>query len=309
MFRYLRLVRFPLIFTAIADSLAGYLIGLRPGADRIDARVVVLLAVVSATLYAVGMACNDISDRERDRLLHPDRVLPSGEVSVRGAWTLVVVLLVISGGALAGLSIPAPAAVEVIGIARVALWSAIVGLILLYDFGGKVFALGGPILMGLIRACNFLLGLVYSPTTVVLDRGLALFAGVSFIYVMCLTLVSTLEEGPPKKGLFLISSSGMIAAAIGAAVIGWVLVWNFFAPGIVLTAILVGWLGWRIVEVWRLQVRKKIMNLVRDGVMAIILLDASVVFWSGRLLEGAIIAGLLLPAFFCLVGFRHALRR
>jgi hypothetical protein len=183
-----------------------------------------------------------------------------------------------------------------------------VGMIFLYDFGGKVFALGGPILMGLIRACNFLLGLVYSPTTLELDQGLALFAGVSFIYVLCLTLVSMLEEGPPRRGLFAISVGGMLGAVIGAAMIGWLFVWTFYAPAVALSLFLVGWLSVRVVQAWRIPVRGRIMSLVREGVMGIILLDASVVLWSGRLLEGGLVAALLIPSYFCLVGFRNAIR-
>lgn len=310
MFRYLRLVRFPLVFTAVADSLAGYVVGLRRGTDPIDPLVVSLLAVISSTLYMIGMACNDIADRNRDRLLHPDRVLPSGALTRKQAWGCVVVLLVVSGAALSVLSINAPKSPEAIGIGRVGLWFAMVGMIFLYDFGGKVFTLGGPILMGLVRACNFLLGLVYSPTTLELDRGLTLFGGASFVYVMCLTLVSTLEEGPPKRGLFAIAAFGMIAAAVGAGVIGWFVVWKVDnEPAMAVSIALVLWIGYRIIEVWRLPVRKNIMNLVRDGVMAIILLDASVVLWSGRLLEGGIVAALLVPALVSLHLFRHALRR
>ncbi|MBI2901556.1 MAG: hypothetical protein HYY17_15340 [Planctomycetes bacterium] len=309
MFAYLRLVRFPLIFTAVADSLAGYLIGLRRGTDPVEPRVVALLVVVSATLYAVGMACNDIADRDRDKLLHPARVLPTGAVSLRGAWTCVLALLAVSGGALGTLSILAPRAPEAIGIGRVGLWGAMVGMIFLYDFGGKVFALGGPILMGLIRACNFLLGLVYSPTTLELDQGVALFAAASFVYVMCLALASTLEEGPPRRRLFAIAAAGMLAAALGAGAIGWFVVWTFFAPAVAVTALLVAWVGFRIVDAARLLVRARIMRLVRDGVMAIILLDASVVLWSGRLLEGGIVAALLVPATVSLHGFAHAARR
>jgi len=308
-FAYLRLVRFPLVFTAVADSLAGYLVGLRRGTDPVDFIVVALLAIASSTLYAVGMACNDISDRARDRLLHPDRVLPSGVLTLRQAWGFVVALLAISAGAITTLSNLAIRSPEAIAIGRVGLWAAIVAMIFLYDFGGKVFALGGPILMGLIRACNFLLGLVYAPTTLEMDHGIALFAGVSFVYVMCLTLVSTLEEGKPRLGLFAIASAGMVAAALGAAAIGSLVVWTFYAPGVVVTALLVGWLVYRIGSAAKLLVRARIMRMVRDGVMAIILLDAAVVLWSGRLLEGSIVAALLIPTVLSLHFFAHRTRR
>lgn len=309
MVRYLRLIRFPLIFTAVADSAAGYLVGLRRGTDSVEFGVVVLLAVVSACLYGVGMGCNDIADRHRDRLLHPGRVLPTGTITLGRAWAGVTVLLLLSGAALTTLSLLAAGAPKAIGIGRVSLWCAMVGMIFLYDFGGKIFALGGPVLMGLIRACNFLLGLVYAPTTLEMDRGIALFAGVSFIYVTSLTVISMLEDGPPRRGLFAIAASGMIASALGAAAIGWVIVWDFYAPGVVVTLALVGWIALRIGAAARLLVRARIMRLVRDGIMAIILLDASVVLWSGRLLPGACVAALLIPAVIFLHGFGQPVRR
>ena len=58
---YLKLVRFPLVFTAIADSAAGYFIG-RLGGDDPITPTLGLLALSSAGLYLSGMALNDIAD-------------------------------------------------------------------------------------------------------------------------------------------------------------------------------------------------------------------------------------------------------
>ncbi len=307
--RYLRLMRFPLVLTAVADSLAGYLVALG-GSDAVDFRIVALLALVSGALYCFGMAGNDIADHERDKLLHPGRVLPSGALHPREAHACVILLGILSAAGVLALSLVSfPQVPEVIRLGRVALWISIALLIVLYNFGGKNFSVGGPVLMGLIRACNFLLGMVYAPSMIEIDRGLGLFAAVSFVYIMCLTLVSTLEDGVPKRGLFLIGAGGMVAAAVGAGIIGWLVVWTFYAPGVAITLVLVGWLLFRIWNVWKLFVRAQVMKLVRDGVMAVILLDASVVLWSGRVLEGGIIAALLLPSLLMLHLFQRAARK
>ena len=68
---YLRLFRFPLIFTAIADSATGYLLRTSWRGDP-DPLTLLLLAVSSAGLYCFGMAMNDIADRHRDREIAPN---------------------------------------------------------------------------------------------------------------------------------------------------------------------------------------------------------------------------------------------
>ena len=87
MVSYLKLFRFPLVFTAIADSAAGYLVAC---GGRPDPLVLALLAVASSGLYMFGMAGNDLADAERDRALHPERVLPSGRITKRQGWTAAI---------------------------------------------------------------------------------------------------------------------------------------------------------------------------------------------------------------------------
>ncbi len=62
---FLKLTRFPLVFTAIADSAAGYLLTL-PAPYRPDPVTLALLAATSACLYASGMVFNDVADYLRD---------------------------------------------------------------------------------------------------------------------------------------------------------------------------------------------------------------------------------------------------
>ncbi len=300
MFSYLRLVRFPLVLTAVADSFAGSVVAT---GGEVDLRLLPLLAVVSATLYCFGMGSNDLADRERDRELHPERVLPSGVIPVTSASVFLLTLLLLSGGAVYSLSWFG-ASEGSLGI-RLGVWGAVVGLILLYNYGGKKFQGVGPLFMGLVRGGNFLLGVVVVSGV---TGNVGLIAGMNVLYVLFLTLVSTLEEGTPKRGVFLVAAGGLVAAVVGSALVGG-LAWGFSLPGLVATICLAGWLLARILAVWGNFERGTVMKLVRDGVMAIILLNASIVLWSGELLYGAVIAGFLLPSFLLLRFFQRAARR
>src|SRR5262245_65919965 len=89
---YLQLIRLPNVFTAAADSLAGWL--LVRGSLAAPERWLPLLAA-SMVLYAAGIALNDVFDYAIDLQERPARPLPSGRVSRRfAAW---------AGGLLVGL--------------------------------------------------------------------------------------------------------------------------------------------------------------------------------------------------------------
>ena len=300
MFSYLRLVRFPLVLTAVADSFAGVVVAT---GGAVDLRLLPVLAFISATLYCFGMGSNDLADRERDREIHPDRVLPSGVISVTSASVFLFILLLLSAGGVYALSW--------LGVqegslgTRFGVWGAIVGLIFLYNYGGKKLQGVGPLFMGLVRGGNFLLGVVVVSGV---SGNVGVLAGMNVLYVLFITLVSTLEEGAPKKGLFVVAAGGLLAAVAGSALVGW-LAWGFSLPGLLGSVLLVGWLLSRIKGVLGDFERGTVMKLVRDGVMGIILLDASIVLWSGEFLYGAVIAGFLLPSFLLLRFFQRAAHR
>src|SRR5581483_11719795 len=97
---YLQLVRLPNVFTAAADSLAGWLL-VRGTFDE-PRRWLPLVAASMAT-YAGGIALNDVFDYEADLRERPSRPLPSGRVSRRFAGWLGGGLLAL-GPVLAALS-------------------------------------------------------------------------------------------------------------------------------------------------------------------------------------------------------------
>jgi len=170
--------------TAAADSVTGALLAwhLLDGGTRSD---VVLVVAGSALLYSAGMVFNDVADVHRDQDLHPERPIPSGQVSVSMAFTLGTVLLM--GGLVT---------VAFAGLLPLLLGGFISLGVLVYDFEATTIALWGPVLMGLLRSVNFLLGLSIAGSTMfswTAGMSLALFTG---LHIVLVTAISLLEERP-----------------------------------------------------------------------------------------------------------------
>ena len=142
---YLQLVRLPNLFTAAADSLAGWLI-VRGSLAEPGRWVPLVLA--SVAIYAAGIVLNDVFDFEIDRRERPSRPLPSGRVSRRlAAWFGGIALAL--GPGLAALSGSTSSLVVALALAA---------CVLGYDAGLKRTLLG-PEVMGACRGLNLLLGL------------------------------------------------------------------------------------------------------------------------------------------------------
>ena len=86
---YLQLARFPNIFTAMADVLAGYIIVIGPAIEWSE---ILGLLLCTSCIYGAGCVLNDVSDRKSDMLEHPHRPIPSGRVSVREALIFACIL-------------------------------------------------------------------------------------------------------------------------------------------------------------------------------------------------------------------------
>ena len=294
---YLKLFRFPLVFTAIADSAAGYLIC--TGSHEIEVPLLVCLAVASAGLYFFGMALNDIADVSRDKLIAPTRVLPSGRLSLVSANFAAFFMLGSSLGAV--LAIRGTPLVQ-----RLAVWGLVVLCIAAYNLFLKI-----PPVMGLVRAFNLLLGVVAARRIGFDIAGqpwqYAMMAFPALVYVSSLTYVSTLEDVGPARTKLTVGTIGMTLGALLAAAAGpAVQVFVFFTPsaeawGDALTR---PWaFGFALVLIAAIVRRargardkKGVMLLVRDGVGGIIFLDGALVasFQEPMLALG--IAGLVIPA-------------
>lgn len=81
------------LIAAIAVSVGFWLSGSTIGGLML---VMLMLATIAATGF--GNVINDIQDIESDRISHPDRPLPKGDISIRSAKFFSVILILISLG-------------------------------------------------------------------------------------------------------------------------------------------------------------------------------------------------------------------
>jgi 4-hydroxybenzoate polyprenyltransferase len=146
---YFELLRFPAVFTVVADVMMGFLVtrgSLHPPAGF------VILTIISACLYLAGMVLNDVFDAEIDATERPQRPIPSGRISHTSAailgWCLIAFALVIA--------VHFSQHSEQWRTTIVAF--ALAGCILLYDSGAK-HTFAGPLVMGGCRTLNVLLGM------------------------------------------------------------------------------------------------------------------------------------------------------
>lgn len=205
-----QLVRLPNVFTAPADVIAGAALSyFQPHQQNGLPDNIVWLCLISVCYYMAGMILNDVADVEEDRRERPFRPLPSGRISKASA--------IIAGTLLMAVGL-------VIGLMQLPIgWTwqqclplfALPVLILLYNFVLKQTLLG-PIVMGLCRGFNLLLG-----TIMVSDPGMISYiaAGVITIYITGVTTIAYDETRQLSKwrrnlGLFAIYLSPIILVAL-----------------------------------------------------------------------------------------------
>ncbi|WZO99825.1 UbiA family prenyltransferase [Isosphaeraceae bacterium EP7] len=288
---YLQLVRLPNVFTAAADSVAGWL--LAGGSPR---NVVgwAPLALASMTIYAAGIAWNDYFDYEIDLIERPGRPLPSGRISRRFAGLLAAGLAFV-GLASASLAGPGPAAVAL----------ALVGCILAYNVGLKRTPLG-PWAMGSCRGLDVLLGLVGASGLAFGGNGGLLVVVALVAYIAGVTYISRSEvvEGPAQGtslglGLQVAAIAGLLVAAFRPSL--------FSNPSLnrplipvegLLILVLVAWsIVWAGAGALREQTGLSRRKAVKTGVLALVWLHVGVVAAVRGVPEALLVAAWWPPAF------------
>lgn len=226
------LVRLPNLFTAPPDVVLGAALVAAAGFD-VPIPAVAGLAVASVLLYAAGTTLNDYFDAQEDARERPERPIPSGEISRRGALGLGLVL--IAGGV--GTAFVAAGAVAGAVAGGLAL------AVLLYDGVFKGSAVGF-LFMGSARGLNVLLGTAaaaVSPDSLP-PRALAVPA-VVLIYIAGVTYMAEGETGGGTRRAVLAAAGGVAVAALG--VVGLLLVSEPSPLGVALVVVLLaGFLGW-----------------------------------------------------------------
>lgn len=151
---WLRLMRLPTVFTALANVLCGFFVS----SNEHDPAVIItqpwfwLLLLASAGLYLGGMVLNDVFDAALDAKERPERPIPSGAISKTSA-AIFGTLLMIVGVAAAWFA----GQTSETGFASVNIAIILAATVLLYDAILKNTIIA-PLGMGACRFLNILLG-------------------------------------------------------------------------------------------------------------------------------------------------------
>lgn len=195
MIAFLRLVRFPAVFTVLADCAMGFLFTCRNPGEK-EWIALALICAASVCLYWFGMAANDIVDADRDSL-HPVRCMrpiPSGQISLAGSKRIALALLAIGTLIGSGLAWYFSASLTIAALA------GLISSIILYDYAVKSrwFA---PVIMGLCRAFNilFAMSVFYNPETVG-GSAIAWVLAAYCVYITGVTWFSRYENADEENG-------------------------------------------------------------------------------------------------------------
>ncbi|WP_299554046.1 UbiA-like protein EboC [Seonamhaeicola sp.] len=253
------------IITAIADILAGIAIAGYLVLDVLNQEVVfqiVLLCIATVGLYGGGIVFNDVFDIEQDKINRPERVIPSGKLSLRQARNLGLTLF----------------AMAIIAAFCVSAFSGYIALAtmcsaLLYDKHGKHHAFFGPINMGLCRGLNLILGMSIAPD---LEPNYYLIGILPVLFISAITL--TAQKETKGKNKMAIALAMVLDASI---IVGFWLISQYFPFSIENAFIfLLFWYGINAFAKLKAIIKnnpKLIMKAVKIGVLSLIPLNASYV--------------------------------
>ena len=268
---YLRLMRPANLVTAAADILAASVICAAP------ARVFGWLVAASVCLYAGGVVLNDVFDRDLDSIERPERPIPAGTVPLLGAVCLG------AGFLLAGILLA-----HTNGRGSTAFAAALALAVLAYDRWAKRQAVG-PLVMGLCRGLNLVLGL--SADTNVLAHWWPLSL-LPFFYIVAITTLSRGEVHGGSRatsGLTLALVLTVLLCLFTLSVASSLPHKAAFWPFAALFVWKVGPPFWR---AWREPLAVRIRTAVHAGVISLVILDACLAALFGGVVEGAALLSL-----------------
>lgn len=279
---WMRLVRLPNVFTAIADVSMAYWIP-RSGDAPLFTVSLAMIAASSAMLYAAGMASNDLFDLDEDRRDRPFRPLPSGAISPFAASVLTAALF--AGALLAS----AAASTRSLVFA-----SALAAAILLYNRVHKRIDALAPAGMGMCRTLNVLLG-ASAASQAGDHETVGAVALANGVYVAGITLFARSEASrSPRKRLALGLAVMAAGLAIHAATLLVLRANSPFAWILLLgTAALVGRFAMLARES---QVPADVQRTVKTAILGLIAIDAAMAFAFAGGPAGATVFVLLLPS-------------
>jgi 4-hydroxybenzoate polyprenyltransferase len=258
---FVRISRPANVVTAFADILAGASLGISSFQDFSPHSPLQLglLLVTSACLYAGGIVFNDVFDFELDKKERPERILPRGLISLKDAnyfgILLFLIALLFSG---------------MVHASSFFLTILLIILVLLYDKYAKHHIVAGPLVMGLCRSTNLLLGLSFVGEALFTHYFIAI---IPMVFIAGVTITSRGENiGNNRKAISL-------ALLFDTAVVGLILWYQFRTIGF-------NWIALPFLGLWYLmnvnaKVKaiktnepKIIMKAVKTGVLSVIPLNA-----------------------------------
>lgn len=303
---YLRLMRLPNVFTAMADIAMGFLFVHDVKTISTDWPVLAVLLGASSLLYTAGMVLNDVNDIEVDRQERPFRPLPSGQISLGFALRLGYLFLI--GGVLLGtaagwLAEGNQASPWRSGIVAVVLALAVIA----YDAWLKNTPLG-PLGMGLCRSLNVLLGMSVAGIAVPPDEAFLtyhasswLIAGGMGLYITGVTWFARSEATESSRSQLILATLVIVA-------------------GIVLLALLPRWphpekpllgsdnLAYLLFAVLALPMIRRavvaitdpqptnVQAMIKHCILSLVMLNAAITMLTSGPLPGLLIVALLVPS-------------
>lgn len=273
---YARLARPANLPTAAADIFAGTAIGglyleqnLLEVLSSEWGLFFLFLVLSSVFLYAGGVILNDVFDYRLDKIERPERPIPSGVVPLVSAsiYGFSVLLMGIGFAFLVSL---------LSGLIAVALALSI----LLYDGLAKKHGFFGPLVMGICRGLNLVLGM-----SVLGDFTYVWLAGIPVVYIFAITLISRGEVHGDNKGHIVLA--GILYSLVIVAILG---VSFFYTETVLVTLLFLGLFSFMIfrplTRAYTDNSPKNIKGAVMGGVISLIILDAALgatfaVWWYG----------------------------
>ncbi|MGH9630955.1 MAG: UbiA-like protein EboC [Bryobacteraceae bacterium] len=253
---YLELARPANVLTAAADILAG------SAAVGAWTPAVVIIASASMCLYAAGVVFNDVFDRNLDTLERPERAIPSGRASARGATLFGSLLLAV--GILLGFIASVTSGAIAVAIAVTAL---------LYDAFSKHKGLLGPMNMGFCRGLNLLLGMS-AAAVIPVDRYFLMLIPV--VYIAAITALSAGEVHGGSRVIVAVTMVAVIAVIAGVPLLAafssgvaalWAVPFLTLLAARVLPALL---------RAYESPEPTRIFRAVKAGVLSLVVLDSAI---------------------------------
>ncbi|GAA3563270.1 UbiA family prenyltransferase [Snuella lapsa] len=251
------------VITSIADIIAGIAIAGFLVPDIWNQEIIthiILLSISTACLYAGGIVFNDVFDVEQDKTNRPERVIPSGRLSLKAARSLGMILFAF--GITAAFFVSNTSGYLAITIMLLAL---------LYDKYSKHHVAFGPLNMGLCRGFNLILGMSIN---LQLDSKYYLIGILPVLFISAITL--TAQKETKGKNKLAIAFAMLLDTLI---VVGFIVMQQYYDLSIRKALIfLIFWYGINTVAKLRAILNnnpKLIQKAVKLGVLSLIPLNAS----------------------------------